>query len=105
MAKQQGGMIEITALTDHLHLLTREVYRHIWMRIRQFWTEEKWIRVTDDERNVRFVGLNRPITLEERLGQMTQEEAKAVAIEMGLYPQIGQNPGEYASRYAGKLPS
>src|SRR6185295_1146320 len=26
--------------------------------IRQFWTAEKWIRVTDDERNIKWVGLN-----------------------------------------------
>ena len=27
-----------------------------WLRIRQFWTSEKWIRVTDDEKNTRWVG-------------------------------------------------
>jgi hypothetical protein len=33
----------------------------------QFWTAEKWIRVTDDERNIKFVGLNQPLTLGEQL--------------------------------------
>ena len=30
----------------------------MWNRIRQFWTAEKWIRVTDDEQNVKWVGVN-----------------------------------------------
>lgn len=38
------------------------VYRQIWARIKQFWDEERWIRVTDDENNIKFVGLNRRIT-------------------------------------------
>lgn len=86
MAKQQGGMIELASLNDRLHQLTREVYRHIWMRIRQFWREEKWVRVTDDERNVRFVGLNRMVTLEEQLGRLPPEQAQQIALGMGLYP-------------------
>lgn len=86
MARQQGGLIEIAPLTDNLSDLTRRVYRHMWMRIRQFWKEEKWIRVTDDERNVRFVGLNKPITLADRLGQMEPEMAAAAAQRLGLYP-------------------
>lgn len=86
LARQQGGMIEIASLNDKLHRFTREVYRHIWMRIRQFWTVEKWVRVTDDEVGARFVGLNRPVTLEERLGQMDPQEAGMVAQELALYP-------------------
>ena len=86
LARQQGGMIEIAALNDKLHHFTREVYRQIWMRIKQYWREEKWVRVTDDESNVRFVGLNRPITLEEQLGQMPPEQAQQIAMQMMLRP-------------------
>lgn len=86
LARQQGGMIEIAALNDKLHQFTREVYRQIWMRIKQFWREEKWVRVTDDEANARFVGLNRPITLGEQLGQMPPEQAQMIAVQMGLRP-------------------
>ena len=57
---QQGGMMEIGALLDVHRHWRRRVYRAIWNRVRQFWTAEKWVRVTDDERNVRFVGLNVP---------------------------------------------
>jgi hypothetical protein len=86
LARQQGGIIEIAAIRDQLHGLTREVYRHIWMRVRQFWTEQRWIRVTDDERNVRFVGLNRPVTLAEQLQQVPEEQAVAIARQMQLRP-------------------
>lgn len=86
LARQQGGMIELAALTDRLHQFTREVYRHIWMRIRQFWTAERWVRVTDDEANIRFVGLNVPVTLEQKIGQMDPQQGQAVAMRLGLYP-------------------
>lgn len=59
IAQQQGGYIEIGPLMDRLRDFNVRVYRQVWNRIRQFWTEERWVRVTDDERNVRFVGLNR----------------------------------------------
>ncbi|NQY15632.1 MAG: hypothetical protein HRT81_17535, partial [Henriciella sp.] len=86
LARQQGGMIEIASLTDRLHQFTRRVYRQIWCRIKQFWTEERWVRVTDDEYGARFVGLNRPVTMEEQLGQMPQPEAAAMAQAYGFYP-------------------
>lgn len=58
LASQQGGMISLGDLLDNLRHLDLRVFRAVWNRIRQFWTEEKWIRVTDDDRNVRWVGLN-----------------------------------------------
>lgn len=58
IASQQGGMIEMGDLLDNLRHLDRRVFRAIWARIRQFWTAPKWIRVTDDERNVKWVGMN-----------------------------------------------
>lgn len=86
LARQQGGMIEIAALLDKLHRFTREVYRHMWMRIQQFWTEQRWIRVTDDEANVRFVSLNQPVTLGEALSQMDPAQVEMVALQYGLGP-------------------
>lgn len=55
---QTGGLIELGDLMDGLRHLDVRVFRAVWNRIRQFWTEEKWIKTTDDERNIRFVGLN-----------------------------------------------
>jgi hypothetical protein len=58
MALQQGGMVELSPLLDQLHQFNIRVFRQVWNRIRQYWTEERWVRVTDDEKGVRFVGLN-----------------------------------------------
>lgn len=60
--QQMGGMTEAADFLDCIRRLSLEVYRSVWARIRQVWTAERWIRVTDDERNVRFVGLNQPVT-------------------------------------------
>lgn len=58
LAQQQGGQLEIGPQLDTLRDMDNEVYRKIWRRIRQFWTAEEWVRITDDQRNIRFVGLN-----------------------------------------------
>jgi hypothetical protein len=58
LASQQGGMIEMGDLLDNLRNFDHRVFRAIWSRIRQFWTGPKWIRITDDQRNVRFAPLN-----------------------------------------------
>ena len=42
----------------------------MWNRISQFWTEERWIRVTDDENNLRWVSLNHPVTAAEMAQEM-----------------------------------
>lgn len=86
MAEQQGGMVENAPLTDALAHFTQQVYRQMWNRVRQFWTEQKWIRVTDDERNTRFVGLNQPTTLQDELSQLPQEQVYQIARQMGLTP-------------------
>lgn len=67
------------------------MYRHAWNRIRQYWTSEMWIRVTDDEDNVRFVGLNQPVLvgdmLAEQLPQDMPPEQKQAAVQ-----QIAADP-------------
>ena len=86
LARQQGGMVEIAPQIDKLHQFTKRVYEHMWMRIRQLWTEERWINVTDDDRNVRFVGFNRPVRLRDQLQQLPEEEVLEFARQYGLRP-------------------
>jgi hypothetical protein len=64
MASQQGGMIEMGDLLDNLRHFDKRVYRMVWNRIRQYWTGQKWIRITDDERNIRFAAINKPATIQ-----------------------------------------
>lgn len=56
---QAGGAIQLGILTDSLRYWQTRVMRASWNRIRQFWTAEQWVRVTDDE-NSRFMVLNAP---------------------------------------------
>lgn len=72
--KMQGGLIEIAPLTERMSNLTRRVFRLMWVAIRQSWTEETWVRVTDDEKNIRFVGMNRPVTLGEALDEAVKAD-------------------------------
>lgn len=58
MASQQGGMIQMGDLLDSLRTFDKHVWDQTWMRCRQYWTAPKWVRITDDERNVRFAPLN-----------------------------------------------
>jgi len=85
-AQQQGGSIEVGPINDGLRQWSQMVYEAVWMRVRQFWTGERWIRVTDDERNVRYVGLNRKVTLGDALSEMPPEQAQQVAQRMQLQP-------------------
>lgn len=75
IASQQGGIVELTPLTDRHRNFKKRIYKAIWQRIRQFWTEERWIRVTDNEDNLRFVGFNRQTTVgEEFVKQLKDDE-------------------------------
>ena len=86
LAKQQGAMVELAPIFDRFQMWKKRVYEQIWARVRQLWTEERWIRVTDDERNVRFVGLNQPVTLADQLREMPEQQALGMARQIGLVP-------------------
>lgn len=63
LAQQQGGMTELATYMDCIKTLSLAVYRSVWARVQQYWDGPRWIRVTDDQRNLRFVGINQPITV------------------------------------------
>lgn len=69
LAQQQGGMVELGNYLDAVRVLSLSVYRSVWWRIQQFWNEERWIRVTDNENNLRFVGLNKPVTALQQMAE------------------------------------
>lgn len=98
LALQQGGMTEMAPLLDNLRHFNIRVFRAIWNRIRQFWNEERWVRVTDDEKNIRFVGLNvtkgqmAMIKLTDALkaGEIDQPTAQAYAQQIQMDPMMMQ---------------
>jgi hypothetical protein len=85
-ARAQMGATELEPQTDGLREWTHAVYEAMWMRVRQFWTDEKWVRVTDDDRNLKWVGLNKKVTLEDKLKQLQPAEAAQLMQQIGLQP-------------------
>lgn len=99
IAQQTGGQVEHEPIADALRQHTHKVFEAVWMRIKQFWTAEKWIRVTDSDKNVRFIGLNHPITIKDLLGKLDANtplpmqlqalpelDARAIVFGMQLQP-------------------
>jgi hypothetical protein len=104
IASQQGGAMEIAAPLDALRDLDVRVYRAVWYRIRQYWTAEKWVRVTDDENNVKWLGLNvepqraemlkaqNPDKIEATVGSIAELDCDIIIDDApdGLTPQLEQ---------------
>lgn len=77
--------MELGPLLDAHRTWKRRVYRQVWNRIRQFWDEERWIRVTDDEDNLKWVGLNQPMTVGDLLMEKAEkgdQQAQAMLQQM-----------------------
>lgn len=83
---QEGGAIQLGVFFDAIRYFQRRVMRACWSRVQQFWTEETWIRVRDNEGKLQFVSLNQPMTqgelMADQLGrQQIPPEQKAAMIE------------------------
>ncbi len=98
-ALQQGGSIELAPLFDVHHQWKRRVARATWSRIKQFWKAEKWVRVTDDEENLKWVGLNAPVTAAEQavmeatglsLSEVKKEFGDKILIAIQQDPTLGE---------------
>lgn len=72
---QQASINELSSLYEGLSQWEKRNYYQIWMRMRQFWDEEKWVRVTDDATKTRWVGFNQPVTLQEMLEEQINDES------------------------------
>lgn len=70
LVDRENDIDELAGLFERHKDFKNRVYRQIWCRIKQFWTEERWVRVTDDEQNIKFVGLNKPVTGREAIAQV-----------------------------------
>lgn len=89
---QQGGLINVDYPFDSIRSLTHRVYRQIWNRVKQFWTEEAWIRVRDGDQ-LKFTALNRKVTRAEMIASYLKtvedmsEEEKAQVLQV-----VAQDP-------------
>lgn len=90
-ALQAAGLQEMAVVFDSLREFSLSVYRQVWNRVRQYWTAEKWIRVTDDEDNMRWVPINKPVTAAEQVQMLVQQ---GQPVPPALAMQVEMNPGQ-----------
>ena len=90
--REAAAQTELSPMFDVLKHLDVRVYRKIWNRIRQYWTAEKWIRVTDDPSTVRFVGLNYKTTRGEALLDQAKTQKMPQDQYAALQTQVGSDP-------------
>lgn len=86
------GQTELAPMFDMLKNLDIRVYRKIWNRVKQYWRSEMWLRVTDDENNLKFVGLNKPVTKGETLLKVAQERGIPPQALQQLQQRISSDP-------------
>lgn len=75
---QQAGTMELNGLFSALNTWEKRIYRQVWARIKQFWTEEKWIRVTDDQDSLRWIGFNTQMTAQEWMEEIINDKSESV---------------------------
>lgn len=85
---QQAGVTELNALFQSINAWELRIYRQMWGRIRQFWDREKWVRVTDDEDNMRWVGFNSEVTLGDFLNETMDDDSLPKETRLGASAQL-----------------
>lgn len=94
--REAAAQTELAPMFDVLKHLDVRVYRKVWNRIKQYWRAEMWIRVTDNEGSLQWVGLNAPVTLGQKMLQEAAnrgakpEELEAMKAQMAADPQASQ---------------
>ena len=82
LAQQAGGAAQNEPLADALRFWSRRVYESCWMAAREYWKAGKWVRVTDDLNETRWVGINRPVRLMDKLADMPEQHRAMVMQQM-----------------------
>lgn len=59
--QQQAGIAELGPYMLAYKGWKLRVYRTIWNAVRQYWTAERWVRVTDDEGAAQFFAVNQMV--------------------------------------------
>lgn len=76
LAQRDSGMTELSPVFERQRDWKLRCYRKMWSRVKQAWQGEKWIRVTDDENAVQFVGLNQ-FQMDPMTGQISGQNMVA----------------------------
>jgi len=77
---QQASTNELAPMYAGIEGWERRVYRQDWMRVKQFWDKEKWIRITDDSQMLKWVGINQQVTMQALLEEQINNEAQDLGV-------------------------
>jgi len=70
LAQRDSGMTELSPVFERQRNWKLRVYRAIWARIRQAWTAERWIAITDEESDVQHLPINQyQMVIDPQTGQ------------------------------------
>lgn len=94
LAQQNSGMTELSPVFENLREWKLNVYHKDWRLIRQFWTGERYIRVTSDPKAVEFLSINRLVE-DPMTGQISMENAIA---EMDMDLILDEGPDTVTMR-------
>lgn len=82
LAQRDSGMTELSPVFERNRDWKLRVYRKIWNRIKQAWTGEKWIRITNDPNSPNIAGVSHiPLNQfgqDPQTGQMTAQNVVAL---------------------------
>jgi len=88
----QGGQIQVGILFDGIRHWQSRVMRAVWNRVRQFWTAEQWIRVTDDER-MRWVKIDPSTIAQLDVDIMIDEAPDTLTLQQEQWTQLTELAG------------
>jgi len=77
LAQRDSGMTELSPVFERNRDWKLRVYRKLWSRIKQSWTAEKWIRITDENDAPQFIGLNQ-YGIDPQTGQAISQNVVAM---------------------------
>jgi hypothetical protein len=83
LAQQNSGMTELSPVFERLREWKLKCYRRDWNLIRQFWTDERHIRVTGNPKAPEFLSINRPV-VDPRTGQVVGMENAVAEIDIDI---------------------
>ncbi len=76
LAQRDSGMTELSPVFERQRDWKLRCYRKMWARIRQAWTAERFIRITDDENATQFVPINQ-YQMDPMTGQIVAQNVVA----------------------------
>jgi hypothetical protein len=90
MNLQQTDVNELSGLFENLLDWENRIYNQFWWRIRQYWTEEKWLRILDDKTKLRWVGLNEQVPLKTILEERINDESLSIPQRNAAFDKLNQ---------------